>query len=142
GVESLDHLLRKRMCQFLIKKNSRFLGGEAQIKGCDVLDISSGAPACEWEWGIIAADKYQMQRRGQMFNKKGQSCMNIWFVDHMVVVQDQQSFARQPVQFIEPGSQDIDHRWLLGSSEQGQGGLPEFGLEALAGSYHIAPELH
>ena len=113
----------------------------------DIVQLAPGPPVDQGQWWFAACQEDDVQRGGQMIDKKGQHVVDTRLCDDVIVVENEQSAAEMVRDVIEQKSQHQFLRrqlkeWLKRGEEQSKGAASEIGVKALTGRDDIAPETH
>src|SRR6266436_5143741 len=125
------------------QKGQHFLRGEPQISRADLGQVTTRTQACQGKRGISPCRHDQVELRWQMIDEIGDSLMDRWRSDQMVVIQHQRHLVRQGSKFIDPDGQDSFYGWKRrerGCLKEREGGCPETLMNARESREHIGPE--
>src|SRR2546421_12594468 len=111
----------------------------------DIVQLAPGPPVNQGQWRLAACQEDDVQRGGQMIDKKGQHVVDTRLCDDVIVVENEQSAAEMVRDVIEQKRQHHFLRrqlkeWLKRGEEQSKGAASEIGVKALTGRDDRAPE--
>src|SRR5437588_1924373 len=111
----------------------------------DIVQLAPGPPVDQGQWWFAACQEDDVQRGGQMIDKKGQHVVDTRLGDDVIVVENEQSATEMLRDVIEQKSQHQFLRrqfkeWLKPGEEQSKGATSEIGVKALTGRDDRAPE--
>src|SRR5438132_7774385 len=111
----------------------------------DIVQLAPGSPADQGQWWLAACQEDDVQRGGQMIDKKGQHVVDTRLCDDVIVVENEQCAADMVRDVIEQKRQHQFLRrqlkeWLKRGEEQSKGAASEIGVKALTGRDDRAPE--
>ena len=73
---------------------------EAQVGGAQFRELTSDAQASQRERRILSGGDHQVHLRGQVLDQKGESIVNGFGINHMVIIKDEDEIVRDGCDFI------------------------------------------
>src|SRR5215467_6457737 len=90
----------------LRNKGLHLLSREPEISRADLGQVTTRAQAGQVKGGISSCRHDQVELRWQMVDEIGDSSMDRWRGDQMVVIEHERNLVRQGSKFIDPDGQD------------------------------------
>ena len=122
----------------LVEEGIGLFGGEAQIGGADLEQLTTSPQTCQRQWRVRARRHGQGDLGWQVVEQKRHRVVDLRVVDHVVVVESEDSRARESIQVVDEAGDDVLDRQVAFGVHQHQRLATHLGGGGLHGGHQMS----